>query len=134
MKHKNFTTRAELLRAAADSIEMQEKTGEPMYKDKGFLTQMRHASFWYNLRDYEFPLAVVEGKPVWEGDELWNKESGDSALAAPNSCWEKLSWNPPKPKTVMVELRVDAMQYQANTGLSSDLITEACRKALKEMK
>ena len=138
MKHKNFETRPELLRAAADSIEMQEKAGvEPMCKNR--YKYVMHCSFddpsWY-----EFPLAVVEGRQVWEGDEMWKHGAKFNVCCSADICGA--SWNPPKPKTVMVELTVeDAEKYAEyanlkNSGFNPSAlrVAQAMKKALEEMK
>lgn len=46
--------------------------------------------------------------------------------------WSKCSWNPPKPKTVMVELTIEQAELGAKLGLTTD-IASACRKALEEV-
>lgn len=110
----------------------------------------------YPAYEFEVALGVVEGKPVWEGDILYHPiygkvtirhstrstrylkivgESGVELLAS------KFSWNPPKPKTVMVELLVEdaeALAYGCKCPIT-DLKrkqhgAEACRKALEGLK
>ena len=148
MKMK-YTSRADLLIAAGKSIKMQEKAGiEPVVKHSGMLEK---ASFWnYNSLqyDYEFPLSVVEGKPVFVGDKLFNPRGdmitmheGIPTTAKDGGIFD-LSWNPPKPKTVMVELSFIAAENYARTNIDfydsknthSDLVTvvKACRKALEQ--
>lgn len=86
---------------------------------------------------YEFALGILEGKPVFEGDELWhNAESSnlikvniDNASAIRNG-W--FSWNPPKKKTVMIELSMQAVEYYAKDDFRSE-VGGACRKALNEL-
>jgi hypothetical protein len=91
---------------------------------------------------YEACLAVVEGKPVFKGDELYynrvkiiadiKEEFGDDLV------YDKLTWNPPKPKTVMVELLVEDAQYIISSkwyhSEHEQKIKEACLKALGELK
>ena len=144
MKHKNFSTRAEILRAAADSIEMQEKAGVApyfRYENSEWCIYVESALLFYNQSSIEFPLAVVEGKHVWEGDELWLLATGEKVTAGQYPISLILatgSWNPPKPKTVMVELLVEDVENLANhctrVGASSERVYQACRKALEELK
>lgn len=156
MQYKNFTNRADLLEAAAHSIRMQEKAGEanPKCKEEYCGSKVRCISelnFRAAPNIYEFPLAVVEGKPVFEGDELWNVPNNfkfkvksienewcgvkPCLIGEDNRCgWvEDCSWNPPKPKTIMVELTVEQAELGEKLGLTTD-IASACRKALEAAK
>jgi len=136
-----YTSRAQLLRDATDSIEMQEKSGiEPVAK---FLSRTRGMTIATLSRlaleeryEYEFPLAVVEGKPVFLGDELYYSKTGALIRAEHCNfeiCDKNYSWNPPKPKTVMVELLVEDAKFIRDYGITSR-VTGACRKALEELK
>jgi len=160
-----FTNRADLLIAAGESITMQEKAGiEPLMKcaiSKRIET-ISTRDFRANPEFYEFPLAVVEGKPVFVGDELYD-QSGIKYVAGfakdQEAIWAKpgtpflygksnsgnlyfcqlenaisFSWNPTKPKTVMVELlREDAEHYSrfAMIDQREERFQAACRKALE---
>lgn len=101
----------------------------------------------YCPQHVETALDIVEGKPVWKGDTLWHcnrKFIADmdlpdyiSYMKNPN----ELSWNPPKPKTVMVELLVDdakayVTRLAAVVGLdcADGRLVSACRKALEILK
>ena len=135
-----YTSRAQLLRDAADSIEIQEKAGiEPMFKSVA--TGRIHNFSLAQLTScdpnlFEFPIAVVEGKPVFVGDVLYCQ--GDKVIVNPNTCsfrhTNNWSWNPPKPKTVMVELLVEDADYWSTCYAVNDRINAACRKALEELK
>lgn len=62
----------------------------------------------YFLCDIELALGIIEGKPVWEGDSLYTKEGVCFVVMADTIfVSSEVSWNPPKPKTVMVELTVE---------------------------
>lgn len=107
-----YTSRADLLIAAGESIKMQEKAGIcPKCKFDGISYNIKGIAINdYSPERFEFPLAVVEGKPVFVGDELYCNDikvvigDCDKGFLLP-----QYSWNPPKPKTVMVELlREDA--------------------------
>jgi len=139
-----FTNRADLLIAAGESIKMQEKAGiEPILKCDGHKT--RFYTCGLDSKDYgcyEFPLAVVEDKPVFVGDELYEETGKKFTVnnALTKGCfgenWIKaVSWNPPKPKTVMVELLRDDAEY-FSIGCSAEFRTynlaNACRKALEK--
>lgn len=89
----------------------------------------------YELSDIELALGIIEGKPVWEGDELYYHEYKVQANKHHEPCLIGWSWNPPAPKTIMVELDYDVVVHTA--GLRPDIapaLTKACRKALEEMK
>lgn len=66
-----YTSQAQLLRDAADSIEMQEKAGiVPVYKHLNkYVQEISCIDYSYLLDEREFPLVVVEGKPVFVGDD-----------------------------------------------------------------
>ena len=109
--------------------------------------------------EIEFALAIVEGKPVFKGDELWSLPNNFKFIADHTNdigIWNKslnglsngarfteCSWNPPKPRTVMVELLVEDAKEYARTNIEFEgshsygcLIgtVKACRKALEELK
>lgn len=128
-----YTNRADLFIAAGESIKMQEKAGiSPDMKIDGDVWPIRFTTFvgddGCGKTDNEFPLAVVEGKPVFVGDELYSTVNGYVYVATDKFCMRKetrtsvnpiadldnLSWNPPKPKTVMVELTVDEAISHSN--------------------
>lgn len=151
----------EALRKEADLREMCEGTKVNWWEcmkgfagniclDHGYATQWLKTSDGTDIR---YALAIVEGKPVFVGDALYCRDFQFSvdgikdckltgvdcnayavAEVSPAIC----SWNPPKPKTVMVELLVEDAEFWATrypTAYSRDsAVTQACRKALEEMK
>ena len=150
-----YTNRADLLIAAGESIKMQEKAYiEPVFKFDSEKRNICMYNFDYPERyDYEFPLAVVEGKPVFVGDELWNvpnnfkfEVSGADVLCdririlgGKLCAWiEDASWNPPKPKTVMVELLREDAEFMVKaygdmwSNGKTARIADCCRKALEK--
>ena len=130
-----YETRSELLRAAADSIEMQEAAGvEPVCMCDGQQHLIKNAHFLTPTTKYEFPLAVVEGRQVWAGDTLWHKNYPIIQHFCVTKDMENWSWSPPKPATVLVELSVEDAKYWSNTAVGSRQLRAACRKALEEMK
>ena len=131
-----YTNRADLLEAAAKSIRMQEAAEcMPVCKCNGITVFIRDCTFLNWEAPYEFPLAVVEGKPVFVGDELY---FGDTLVGIQDgNIFHGLSWNPPKPKTVLVEIPVDVAEEARKwcmSGWVHDAIGTACRKALEEQK
>jgi len=131
-----YTSRAALLRDAADSIEMQEKAGiEPVFicdgSRYGIVESLTvdDADF-----DCEFPLTVVEGKPVFVGDELYAACGNPfKVISIPKGVsLRDCSWNPPKPRTVMVELPVTVAESYSKDQYG--MLSSACRKALEELK
>ena len=104
----------------------------------------------HHIDEIEFALAIVENKPCFRGDELWSLPNNFKFIADHTNdigIWNKslnglsngarfteCSWNPPKPRTVMVEMELTDVQYIANTGAISIPCFNACRKALEELK
>ena len=87
------------------------------------------------IGDYELALAIVENRPVFKGDKLYSKLNGrEYEVNTKVSDSQNFSWNPPKPRTVMVELLVEDAEYMCNRNHSPDRISTACRKALGELK
>jgi hypothetical protein len=135
-----FTNRADLLIAAGESIRMQENAGiKPQCKLKGWLTLIEHVTLdAHHPTTLEFPLAVIEGKPVFVGDELYidnnYKKIKITEHTAP-SILPRCSWNPPKPKTVIVELLIDDAYKFINCGIecpSYSAAFAALNKALEK--
>jgi len=99
-----------------------------------------------NRYDYQLALAIVEGKPVFDGDELYmidDKCIGYNSKFTASKDYhsiimspEKWSWNPlkPKTKTVTIELSyadaTDIAKYGANCA-SIWVVQRACNEALK---
>jgi hypothetical protein len=135
-----YTSRADLLIAAGESIKMQEKAGiEPRFKYQGEIRYPHNQSFMENEHSYEFPLSVVEGKPAFVGDVLydeqgrrWIADDENFATGVDKTLWygyNKMSWNPPKPKTVMVELLREDAERLANCAPCEAM--KAIKKALE---
>jgi len=96
--------------------------------------------------DWSFAIAEVEGKPVFvDSPNLYHKEGSNVpvsyiAINLHKWSWSDFSWNPPKPKTIMVELLVedvkfwDSMDNYFNDKKyieASKNFKEACRQALE---
>ena len=147
-----YKSRADLLIAAGESIKMQEAAGcRPVGKYEGRVDFLSNYSWDSGLEEYELPLAVVEGKAVFVGDELYDiwgntckaNHIADSWYGVP-SMWSKdrgcfahlneCTWLPPKPKTVMVELTIDAAKYLVATNTVPSIISKACFRALEQNK
>ena len=57
--------------------------------------------------EYEFALAIVEGKPVFVGDVLYDSSGFRCTIGLSDSfAWvtTNCSWTPPKPKTITVTI------------------------------
>ena len=140
-----YTNRADLLIAAGESIKMQEKAGiEPVCKLGCTVDSIDNLVFDCGLENYEFPLAVVpdetgKGKPVFIGDELYCEgverrvkfRAGD--YIGDSSRW---SWNPPKPKTLLVELpwaiaEIYVESYK-DSAFTDGMIARAIGKAIEK--
>ena len=144
-----YETRADLLIAVGESIKMQIAAGAiPKMKHRGNMAHIENIAFIAAPSEYELPLAVVEGKPVFIGDELYCKYPGcltctDTGVskfkATEGDDYEFASWNPPKPKTVMVELLREDAEYiikitkkRPTEKYVIDRVGAACRQALNE--
>jgi hypothetical protein len=96
----------------------------------------------YKPGDCELALTIVEGKPVFNGDVLYTKINGCThTIDQYNYDFANYSWNPPKPKTVLVEmLVVDAEVMVSTFSCFEDAeyavgrVSASCRKALGELK
>jgi len=145
-------TRADLFEAAAKMVRMCDDAGiGQVWKWNGTKTQGGTVLLHLDIDSYEFPLAIVEGKPVFVGDELYSKGSkfvvgelidgyfcefgyrikGHGISHLPDNC----SWNPSKPKTVLVEIPLEDAKIMAFTGTAyivSAEIGNAIQKALNK--
>lgn len=93
---------------------------------------------WRDDCEYRASIADVEGKPVFEGDELYspdghkfvvNKMCAADKLGINEAC----SWNPPKPKTITVfegGVLYDALESISTDRLSGSECAEIAKAAL----
>ena len=92
---------------------------------------------WCETNEYRVALRFVEGKPVFEGDELYDKQSGTkwNANTSYPVYWDELSWNPPKSKEVTITISRECAEYYADNdiwiGRRPREIHEAAKRALK---
>lgn len=131
-------TRIEALRLELKACEMVEGTEldwwcvlrhYPTQKPLGSVLE------YYDPAQVELALGVIEGKPVWEGDELYYLSNKCVATAGQGGHFTGWSWKPPKPETVMVELPISMAKYYGelqNQDIS--VMREACREALEGLK
>lgn len=144
-----YKTRQEVLRAAADWMDVCAKAGLSfrcvLYRYKGEIDHVASSAFVGTPEFYEFPIALLEGKEVWIGDELWNVPNNFKFTVKYNDSiglwaggvgfcqggrYEDLSWNPPKPKTIFVELPYEYVKL--HSGISCETtIVDACKKAIQ---
>lgn len=89
---------------------------------------------------WSFAIAEVEGKPVFIGDELYDWKGDVHKVPYLNDGTEmdlrkgcEWTWNPPRPKTVTVDLPYDFVFIHSELNLDTTLVT-ACKKALEELK
>ena len=94
-------TKSDLHRRYADALDLCEKHGISQALAVG-----RHEGHPYlssEASDYLFLLAVIEGKPVYVGDKLWNTVLGSEFIVTDlprfSSNMENWSFEKPKPKT-----------------------------------
>lgn len=112
-------------------------------------------------QEWQFAIAEVEGKPVFIGDELYSTNTGRKFQVHSTResrkeilllecydqghnefCVKQCSWNPPKPKTVMVEMRTEVAEYAAENwirdnkwlGDNAIAVGESCKLALEKLK
>ena len=142
-------TRADLFEAAAKMMRMCDEAGvNYQIKFDGIeinINQKLSVLTDYSSHRIEFPLSIVEGRPVFVGDELYiedgrklpcvNIRNDVFELDAGNGwrCYPRndhVSWNPPKPKTVMVELLREDAEELAKVVTFEGRIASAAKKAL----
>jgi hypothetical protein len=134
-------TLAELYLEAARVAKMIEGTNLRLgdcFKLDGVPFNSHYISFDSSPDRYEACLFVVEGKPVFKGDYMYHPAYVSAQRIDELSILSEWSWNPPKPKTVMVELLVEDAQYIISSKWyqqeHEQKIKEACLKALGELK
>ena len=154
----------EQLRMQADAMDMVEGTRlewqscVQVKKSSGGWVVKKEPSMSVDF-EYRLALCILEGKPVFAGDEIWNVKEEfkftvhswdrickEVRLISEKNSWAWLknaSWNPPKPKTVMVELPLEVAKnlvefdnspYFAAFNPQLKIYIDACKKALKELK
>lgn len=100
-------TKADLYREYARVLEMVAAEGNRIstysclkYYGASCISEM---SFNGAVDEYDFALAIVEGKPVFEGDVLYYQYGGHTLSISINSeniyNWLTFSWTPPKKRT-----------------------------------
>ncbi len=91
--------------------------------------------------DWSFAIAEVEGKPVFVGDELYDENGNRYPIQTVSTSngvlylngWniKKWSFNPPKPKTIMVPLSFMDTELISHGKWPSTTAIAACRQALE---
>jgi len=123
MKHKHCG----VIKAWAEGAIVQYKDEDGTWGDC-----LGYPTFYDNV-EFRASLAIVEGKPVFEGDVLYfdgtcvaadivvHRATADCIVDQKGGCWsiDKLHWTPPlwtppKPKTVTVELLQEDVEYFSN--------------------
>jgi hypothetical protein len=140
-KLENEMTLAELYLEAARVVKMIEGTNLRVgdcFKLNGIPFNSHHINFDSSPDRYEACLTIVEGKPVFKGDYMYHPAYESAQRIDELSIPSEWSWNPPKPKTVMVEMLFEDAQYVISSkGFNREhvrRIEEACLKALEESK
>lgn len=105
MKQSEFHTKIAAAWKLAEESGVKEviKIGEA-------LKNISEVSFSNDPLFYGFAVAVVEGRAVFIGDVLYFEGKKYAVLNTFHLPFRECSWNPPKPKTVMVEMLVDDVQ------------------------
>ena len=101
-----------------------------------------------NLQKSQYRVAdmILEGRPLFKGDKVYCIDCPCTFISADHGVIvlenssgirfkmgrEFISWNAPKPKTVMVELTVEDAEHYAQHHYNT--IGDACRKALEKLK
>lgn len=127
---------------------LAEKTGcNKVLKFSGEIIDIRSCSFSKEFREknyYEVALHVIDGRAAFIGDHVWHpSHDRPQVLVIPvTKNPELLSWNPPKPKTVMVELLIDDVNVYVNKEIEAfkdataraNRVRAAFAKALEDQK
>ena len=113
--------KSELLGRAKQSLDECIAAGidDPKCKYENRLCNLIEMELRGTFELYEFHLGIIEGKQVFNGDVLYSKSHpngyknfdviGDLSLYG-------FSWNPPKPKTVMVEFSIGDAKFFIENG------------------
>jgi len=138
MKHKH----CEVIKAWADGSVIQIKHDNDVWSNIQRPT-------WNPNCEYRASLAIVEGKPVFEGDVLYctaehcwicrqNGTSkfivGDKSTGGVGPNFDKATWTPPKPKTITVTIPYDAAkEFSVQTFWNNQFIDiqNAIKEAIK---
>lgn len=134
--------KSDLFREYARVIDLCEgtkvKPWECVRIDNGiYHTYKDHPSFNTEPERYTFALAIVDDRPVFKNDYIYVGLCGDKYSANKELFYmyrgNFFSWNPPKPKTVMVELLREDAEEITKYPTAWKNIAEACKKALNEL-
>jgi len=127
-------TRADLHREYARVIDMCEGTNiDPLECVKCDGLEIDEGPFFdWTVHSYQFALAIVEGKPVFPGDLLYNSNTKkrhfiDSVIDKNHDDW---SWNQPQPKKMVlndteIPSAVAAQQLSNNVIVVFEKINDA---------
>lgn len=151
-----------LLIAAGESINLQRGAGiVPVCKFEGTIYDIQDSSVIFDKDNIEYPLAVVECKPVFIGDKLWSNEWNNKikvdGISADKKYFYHITknnermfvnvhdalWEKPKPKTVMIELQFEDVEYWTSFNFgrlpetsayntASNRFFDACKKAISK--
>lgn len=137
------TTSAECLRELARVMEQfgiadpQGAISSRYVKSSGNNLDTAFFPHFFKPTQWSFAIAEVEGKPVFPGDTLYYPSGNSWEPVSFAQAFDTSSWNPPKPKTVMVEMLVeDVEEWSRYCGFNpchmpSTRLYEACKKALE---
>ena len=117
------------LRAFKAAIEAQEPASTEDESSEWSVTSGMNTTI-----DYQLALAIVEGKPVFEGENLYchNGVPYTAKDGEQEHFYASLSWNPPKPKTVTVELSRDDAERIASIAYMPETLWFRIAKSFKE--
>jgi len=151
-----YVKKSDLYREYARVIDMCEGTGLEQFDCMKYMGRIyrdhngsRNPSFDRPASEFSFALAIVEGKPVFEGDVLYctaehcwicrqNGTSkfivGDKSTGGVGPNFDKATWTPPKPKTITVTIPYDAAkEFSVQTFWNNQFIDiqNAIKEAIK---
>ena len=138
MKHRHCG----VIKAWAEGAIVQYKDEDGTWGDC-----LGYPTFYDNV-EFRASLAIVEGKPVFEGDVLYfdgtcvaadivvHRATADCIVDQKGGCWsiDKLHWTPPKPKTITVTIPYDAAkEFSVQTFWNNQFIDiqNAIKEAMK---
>lgn len=146
MKQPQCTTAADCLEELARV--MRQFQINDVWKAVGSRYVKEHSSKWdcsstpaFNEpRSWQFAIAEVEGRAVFIGDELYH--NGEKFVITGQGDFNYThdwSWLPPAPKTGMIELPMDVIEYWAHTSVVSGAscigsIPTACKAFLDKQR
>ena len=134
--------KSDLYREYARVIDMCEGTGLEQFDCMKYMgciyrdhNGSKNPSFDRPASEFSFALAIVEGKPVFEGDVLYDSKGNKYNIpSGAEWYWNNYSWTQPKPATITVTIPYAVAKSFLEVDKISEMmpIMEVLNNAIKE--